>query len=204
MAASVFDGPMLIDLHCHTKLYSACSALTPDALVRAARARGLDGVCITEHDALWDLADIERVGREMDFLVLRGMEVTTEVGHVLVYGMEARHTGMSTLGDLHEAVRDAGALMYLAHPGRAYGTMLPDDLPSYFDSVEAQNGTEGMLQNDHAAHLARGMRLPGIGGSDSHSVREVGICATEFDGRFHDERSFLEALRTGRYRARRV
>lgn len=195
---------MLIDLHCHTRVGSACSALTPEALVRAAMARGMEGVCITEHDALWPLAEVERVSREMSFVVLRGMEVTTEVGHVLVFGMEAHHPEMAVLDELRWRVRDEGGLMFLAHPSRKYGTMLPDDLPAYFDSVEAHNGTEGMLQNDHAGHLARGMRLPGIGGSDCHSVREVGVCATEFEDDVIDEAAFLAALRAGRYRARRV
>jgi len=185
-------------------MHSACSALTPEALVRAARARGLDGVCITEHDALWELKAIERVAAEMDFLVLRGMEVTTEVGHVLVFGAPDHHPAMATLDELRLRARDDGALMYLAHPSRRYGTMPPDDLSSYFDSVEVHNGTEGMLQNDHAAHLARGMRLPGIGGSDSHSVREVGVCATAFEAEVRDEASFMAALRAGAYRARRV
>ena len=98
----------------------------------------------------------------------------------------------------------AGALMYLAHPSRKYGTLPPADLAAYFDSVEAQNGTEGMLENEHASQLARGMRLPGIGGSDAHSVREVGVCATEFTAPVSDEGTFLEALRAGRYAARRV
>ena len=183
---------------------SPCSALTPDALVRAAMARGFDGVCITEHDALWTAADIARVADEMQFPVLRGMEVTTEVGHVLVFGMEYHDPAMAVLSELHRIVRDAGALMFLAHPSRRYGSLPPDDLSSVFDSVELQNGTEGMLQNDNAAGLARGLRLPGIGGSDAHSVREVGICATEFSGRVMDEASFLAALRSGSYRARRV
>jgi hypothetical protein len=73
-----------------------------------------------------------------------------------------------------------------------------------FDSVEVQNGTEGVLQNDNAAGLARGLRLPGIGGSDAHSAREVAICATEFSQDVTDELSFLAALRAGAYRARRV
>ena len=141
---------MLIDLHCHTKVMSPCSALTPDALVRAAMARGFDGVCITEHDALWTAADIARVADEMRFLVLRGMEVTTEVGHVLVFGMEHHDPAMAVLGELYRIVRDAGALMFLAHPSRRYGSLPPDDLSSVFDSVEVQNGTEGMLQNDNA------------------------------------------------------
>ena len=194
----------LIDLHCHTRRFSACSALTPDALVRAAKARGLDGVCITEHDALWPLADIEALALEMDFIVLRGMEVTTEVGHVLVYGMDAYHSEMATLDALHRIVRSEGALMYLAHPSRRYGTLPPDDLAAYFDSVEAQNGTEGRLQNEGAGRIAGGLRLPGIGGSDSHSAREVGVCATAFDGEIADETGFLAALRGGAYQAVRV
>jgi predicted metal-dependent phosphoesterase TrpH len=194
----------LIDLHTHPRVHSACSALTPDALVRAARARGLDGVCITEHDALWPLDGIERLSREMDFLVLRGIEATTEAGHVLVFGAAAYDPAMSTLDGLARLVRAQGALMFLAHPARAYGSLTPEQIIETFDSVEAQNGTEGMLQNDNAGALARRMRMPGIGGSDAHSVREAGVCATEFDAGVRDEASFLAALRSGAYRARRV
>jgi predicted metal-dependent phosphoesterase TrpH len=194
----------LVDLHCHTKVRSACSALTPDALVRAAQVRGLDGVCITEHDALWALDDVRRVSEQMGFVVVRGMEVTTEVGHVLVFGLQTHSAEMATLDALHRIVRDEGGLMFLAHPSRRYGTLPPDDLAAYFDSVESQNGTEGMLQNDNAGQLARGMRLPGIGGSDAHSAREVGVCATEFEADVRDEASLLDALRSGAYRARRV
>ena len=195
---------LLIDLHCHTKVHSPCSALTPDALVRAAQARGLDGVCITEHDALWPLARIEALAREMSFVVLRGIEVTTEVGHVLVFGASSHDPAMATLAELHRIARAEGALMFLAHPSRRYGSLPPADLASAFDSVEVQNGTEGTLQNDNAAGLARGLALPGIGGSDAHSVREVGVCATDFDADVRDESSFMAALRSGAYRARRV
>jgi predicted metal-dependent phosphoesterase TrpH len=195
---------MLIDLHCHTKVYSACSALTPDALVRTARARGVDGVCITEHDALWVLDDVLRLSAEMDFPVFRGMEVTTEVGHVLVFGVNSHHPSMAQLGELRRIVRSEGGLMYLAHPSRRYGTLPPADLGAMFDSVETQNGTEGMLQNDNAARLAASCGLPGVGGSDAHSAREVAVCATEFDAVIGDEPSFFRALRAGKYRARRV
>ena len=195
---------MLIDLHCHTRVRSACSALTPDALVRAARARGVDGVCITEHDALSPLDEIQRLAEEMRFVVLRGVEVTTEVGHVLAYGLERFVPEMASLGALHAIARDQGALLFLAHPSRRYGSLPPDDLACYFDSVEVQNASEGMLQNDNAAHLARGMRLPGIGGSDAHSAREAGTCATRFDATISDEASLIAALRAGAYRSVRT
>ena len=193
---------MLIDLHCHTRVYSACSALTPDALVRAARARGLDGVVLTEHDALWPLDEIERMRRELDFVVLRGVEVTTDAGHVLVYGLHA-FSACGTLDELSGLVEAQGALMFLAHPGRSYGTAAID-IPSRFASVESQNGTEGLLQNDNASAVARRCALPGIGGSDAHSVREAGVCATRFGRPVSDEASLMEALRAGAYSACRL
>lgn len=161
-------------------------------------------MCITEHDAIWALADAARLGEEMGFVVLRGMEVTTEVGHVLVYGLERHEPAMATLDGLHRMVRAAGGLMYLAHPSRRYGALPPRDLAAVFDSVEAQNGTEGLLQNDNATALARTCKLPGIGGSDAHSVREVGICATRFDVEVRDEHSFIAALRRGAYTPVRI
>jgi predicted metal-dependent phosphoesterase TrpH len=195
---------VLVDLHCHTRAYSRCSALTPDALVRAARERGLDAVCITEHDALWASDEVRTLAESLQFPVFRGMEVTTEVGHVLVFGVPRHHPSMATLDELHRIVRAEGGLMYLAHPGRRYGTLPPADLATYFDSVEAQNGTEGLLQNDTAASLARSLRLPGIGGSDCHSVREVGVCATRFEHAIDTEAAFHAALRNGAYSAARV
>ena len=60
------------------------------------------------------------------------------------------------------------------------------------------------VANDAATRIAGNTRLPGIGGSDAHSVREVGICATEFSDQINDEPSFLDALRSGAYHARRV
>jgi predicted metal-dependent phosphoesterase TrpH len=171
--------------------------------VRAARDRGLDGVCITEHDARWSEDEVAALAASLDFPVFRGIEATTEVGHVLVYGVE-HHPAMATLDELHRIVRSEGGLMFLAHPSRRYGTLPPADLAAYFDSLESQNGTEGLLQNDAAASMARNLRLPGIGGSDCHSVREVGVSATRFQGRIATEGEFLTALRRGGYTAVRM
>lgn len=195
---------MLIDLHCHTRVHSPCSALTPEALARAAAAAGLDAVCVTEHDAAWGPDELARAFGAAGLPVFRGMEVTTEVGHVLVFGLDAHTPEMNTLEGLRRVVRDAGALMYLAHPGRRYGTLPPDDLAAWFNSVESHNGTEGALQDANMAKLAAGMRLPGIGGSDCHSVREVGVCATEFSVAPSDQREFVEMLAAGGYAARRL
>ena len=64
---------MLIDLHCHTTAHSACSAVLPDDLVIAAKSAGLDGVCLTEHDAFWPLELVRALGEKHGLVVLRGV-----------------------------------------------------------------------------------------------------------------------------------
>ena len=48
---------MLIDLHNHTWPRSHDSVLDPSDLIERARAAGLDGICLTEHDSVWPAAE---------------------------------------------------------------------------------------------------------------------------------------------------
>ena len=43
---------MLVDLHLHEKTCSTDSFLSLEEIVSEARRRGLDGVCITDHDSM--------------------------------------------------------------------------------------------------------------------------------------------------------
>ena len=59
-----------------------------DDLIQAAKVAGLDGVCLTEHDAFWDMHEVNALSRRHDFLVLPGSEINTDTGHVLVFGLQ--------------------------------------------------------------------------------------------------------------------
>ena len=72
---------MWIDCHCHTK-HSYDNWLEPLDLVRRAKAIGLDGVVITEHHSYEASAPVEAVGRDEGLLVLRGVEISTDRGHL--------------------------------------------------------------------------------------------------------------------------
>ncbi|MBI2861873.1 MAG: PHP domain-containing protein, partial [Chloroflexi bacterium] len=86
---------MIIDLHVHTPMGEGGGSLRSSDLigylertnfVPHARAIGLDGVCLTEHDFVWPQEAIEAATKRFDFLFLRGMEVSTDYapyGHVL-------------------------------------------------------------------------------------------------------------------------
>lgn len=206
---------MLIDLHTHTHPLSYDSALDPDELVEAAKEAGLDGVCLTEHDFFWEREKAEELGRRHNFLVIPGVEVNTEHGHVLVFGLERFVYGMHRLHELAALVEAAGGAAIAGHP---YRRQLPFELrhdgdwseameraarnPAYehVDAVETYNGRGGARQNRFSEELARRLGVPAAAGSDSHERADVGTCATEFDARITGLADLIGELKAGRFR----
>jgi predicted metal-dependent phosphoesterase TrpH len=193
---------LLIDLHCHTRPLSACSSLTLEDLIRGAKRAGLDGLCLTEHDRLRPRDELRELSEKHGIVLLRGMEVTTELGHVLVFGLEEPPPVMFLAGALRAAVDTAGGLVALAHPARAGQPPVEHTtLTRLFDMVEALNGSDGPEQNRAAAALAGRCRLPGIGGSDCHSAGEIGRAATRLARPVATERELVDELLRGRHQA---
>ncbi len=196
---------MWIDTHCHTR-YSYDNWLEPVDLVRRAREVGLDAVCITEHYSYEASAPVEQVGREEGMLVLRGVEISTDRGHLLAYGVEddgwniwGRNNYIPLL-DVIERINGVGGICVPAHPYREIG--LASLLDGLLDlagiaGVETHNGANLDSDNELAAKAARYMGLPGLGGSDCHKVHAVGRCATHFPDTVTDMASFIAAVRAG-------
>lgn len=203
-AASLAPGnaPVLIDLHCHTQPLSACSSLSPAELARLAHAAGLDAVCLTEHDRLRSAEELRAPSGEHGLLLLRGMEVTTELGHVLVFGLDALPPGHFLAATLRRRVEEVGGLMVLAHPARpGQPAVDPRIVAELFDAVEGVNGSDSPAQNAVAARLGAAQSLPPTGGSDCHSPREVGTAATRLVQPVTNEGELIEELRRGRHQA---
>ena len=192
---------MLIDLHSHTAVWSTDSNLLPHDLIVQAAERGLDGVVLTEHDVVWPADRVEALNEQSDIVVLTGVEVTTELGHVLVYGLPSLIPRISEARLLRELCDAHGALMYLAHPARDPGLRVPPEpFRALFDGVEGLNGCDGPLQNQSASSRGRGCPLPPIAGSDCHAMHEVGTAGTEFDTDVQTVADLVDALRAGSYR----
>jgi hypothetical protein len=196
---------MWIDCHCHTK-FSYDNWLEPVALVRRAKAIGLAGVCITEHHSYEASYPVEAIGRNEGLLVLRGVEISTDRGHLLAFGVQddgwnvwGRNNYIPLL-DVIERVNELGGICVPAHPYREIG--LASLLDGLLDlegiaGVETHNGANLDSDNELAAKAAAFMGLPSLGGSDCHKVHAVGVCATEFRETVTDMASFIAAVRAG-------
>jgi len=88
---------VLIDLHVHTFPRSKCSNINPTELIQEARRIGLDGFCLTEHQVLWDLDEVERLADDKGIKIFRGNEITTAQGDVLVFGLDQDIQGIKSI-----------------------------------------------------------------------------------------------------------
>lgn len=196
---------MWIDTHCHTK-YSYDNWLEPVDLVRRARELGLSAVVITEHHSYDASEPVESIGREEGVLVLRGVEISTDQGHLLAYGITddgwniwGRDTYLP-LRAVIERVLELGGICVPAHPYRKIGVAsLLDDIHQLQDiaAVETHNGNNREEDNVLAIAAAASLKLPSLGGSDCHKANAVGRCATEFLQPVTDMPSFIAAIRAG-------
>jgi predicted metal-dependent phosphoesterase TrpH len=117
-------------MHVHTNVGSYDSNLSPLDLIRQGKAAGLDGVVVTEHDRGWDRDLARQLTREHDFLILCGMEVSTELGHILVYGLEEYVSGISTPKPCVRSSTRSMLSAFAAHPYRkALSTPMAADAP---------------------------------------------------------------------------
>ncbi len=200
-----------IDLHVHTSPASPCSSAPVDDLIKEARRIGLNGICLTDHNHVWQADEVEELRRKHNFLVLRGNEITTEQGDMLVFGLEKDIKGIINLEDLYKEVQKADAFMIVAHPFRGFlifgagqvgltpKKAMERPLFKLVDGIEIMNGKVTEKENNFAAQVASGLGLPVTGGSDAHEVEEVGKYATCFPGVIRDEKDLLAALKAGTY-----
>lgn len=204
---------MRIDLHIHTSPLSTCSYIDPNGLLQEAQRLDLDGICLTEHQVLWDPAAVDKLARENGVKIFRGNEFTTNQGDVLVFGFYEDIKELLIIQELREAVQKAGGFMIAAHPFRGFKTFGIGQLQmtveqaskrkvfEFVDAVEIGNGKLSEDENDMARKVAEKLGLPGTGGSDAHRVDEIASWITVFEKDIENEQELVKELHAGRFRA---
>ncbi len=207
---------MILDLHNHSiksddgraKVENYCQWISKKGI-------GVDGFVLTEHRQFDAESDYRPLEDEFGILILKGSEVETDYGHVLVFGVndemqtafDFTRIGLSAEFVVRE-VKRCGGIAVPCHPGRTQVGMLAHvrerGAVDGVEVIETLNGGSRGSENDDAQSLAEEFSYRGIGGSDAHIVSHIGRCSTRFDQDIEDMDGLVEALRTGRYEAVRV
>ncbi len=208
---------MIIDMHVHTQA-SGDSAATVDQYLRLIEQyrnnKPFHGLVFTEH-GLYDQHMIpQKIGDKNEVLILQGVEVDTNLGHLLLYGITDRFLKQVDVSRKNlnsqkviKTINDCGGIAIPAHPFRnsIYGRALTRDEIDLdeISIIEELNGSNSGGQNKKAQALIEKTDLKGIGGSDAHYANRDWFlnCATEFENTINTMEDLVRELRHGYFRA---
>ena len=183
------EARAFVDLHCHTSA-SFDSLAAPAGIARAAAARGLTHLAITDHGTI-DGALAARDAAPEGLTILVGEEIRTTEGDLIAVFLERAIPNGLPAAEAIAAVRDQGGLVGVPHPfDRFRGSMGRTDaiasliaLSGSVDWIEAWNARIVVGDgNVRAAELAASAGLPGVAVSDAHTTLEVGVASTILTG----------------------
>ena len=207
----------IVDMHVHTTRGAADSSLTPDQLIEEARRIGLTGINLTEHDRLWDPYLLREFREKSGLFVSQGMEVSTDLGHMIVVGLDTYVPGIRKALELRRVLDDVGGFMTVAHPFRHFFDpvhfrrqglepfeLTPEEaakLPIFqlVDAIEVLNGCNTPRENYFALQVAHALGKPGTGGSDTHSQNGLGYFTTVFEKHLESQEQMLAEMHAGRF-----
>ncbi|GMW03750.1 MAG: hypothetical protein AMXMBFR84_48840 [Candidatus Hydrogenedentota bacterium] len=195
-----------IDLHLHTKRYSACSQIEPDRLIDRAVRAGLDGVVITEHHHQWtdrELSELVERSGHPGFRLLAGFEYTSSHGDILIYGLEPdeakRFTPRWAPEKALELAYGLGAVCIAAHPTRA-GLSFDDRIINLqLNAIEVRSVNLQAHEQALALKLSGTLGIPPVTCSDAHRLEDVGRFATVFSDVITTREDLKAALSRGRF-----
>ncbi|MEI6343930.1 MAG: PHP domain-containing protein [Verrucomicrobiota bacterium] len=178
------------DLHLHTH-YSADARCSPEDMVKAAKARGLSGIAITDHNTceavqhLTSTGLIREDGAAVDgFLIIPGVEVSTADGHLLCLGTTLPNMKGRPAIDVAAAVLERGGVIIAPHPYDSFRAGIREEILDQLDlsALETFNAAVTLRSfNVRAAAYAIRRGLQGTAASDAHHASAAGICSTAYE-----------------------
>lgn len=169
-----------IDLHTHT-CASKDGILHPAEIIRIAKLKGLDRICITDHNTLDGALAAYRL--DPDFVIV-GEEILTEYGEILAFFVTEWVPPRLSPKETLKRLQDQGAVISVSHPFDRHRSgwteaMLKTMRP-HLDAVEAFNArTFQREHNEQARAFALAHALPMTAGSDAHTAMELGAAYLE-------------------------
>lgn len=185
---------MCIDLHCHSEASWDC--ITPLALIpKRCRERGIVVQAITDHDEIWGAQQLKAMVEEqqLPLTVIVGEEITTCEGEIIGLFLKERIERGLTPEETVAQIKAQGGLVLLPHGfdrlkrGRLLSGAI-ERIAQDIDIVETFNTRVSHPKyNREAALWAKERGLLMSGGSDAHTLADVGSAWVEVPAQSIDE-----------------
>ncbi|HHE76623.1 MAG TPA: PHP domain-containing protein [Candidatus Parcubacteria bacterium] len=191
---------MKADLHIHTTFSDGLSS--PKEVVSAAIKKGINCICVTDHNEIKGAIEAMRFAFDKDILVIPGIEVTTKSGHILGINVKKEiKKGLSPEKTIEE-IRKQGGVAVIAHPfdwpTRSFrgGEKKILSFGSENVGIEAFNaGAIVKSSNSRALKFARKHNFIITAGSDAHEAKFIGRGYLELPDVVKSEEDLTQSLK---------
>lgn len=193
-----------VDMHCHTRL-SKDSLNDPRRLVEVAAERGLGALCVTDHNGLANALALSHMS-DLPIRVIPSEEVKSSEGEIIGYFLSELVPKGLTPEETVRRIKGQGGLVCVPHPFDTMRTASRLTTPALDRLVQAglvdilevfNSRAVNAADNDRARAYAKEHGLSMSGGSDAHTLVEVGRAYAEIPP-FTTPQEFLAGLRVGK------
>ncbi|MGB5823148.1 MAG: PHP domain-containing protein [Proteocatella sp.] len=192
---------MLIDMHVHEKRNSPDSFMSLEEIVEEALQKGLDGICITDHESMGLKKFASDYSQKTGFPIFVGAEYLTKDGDILAFGIEELPVqNLLPAQDFIDYVNERGGVCIAAHPFRNNNRGLGENLKRVkgLAGIEVLNGSTSYEANQKALQYCKELGLATFGASDAHDTFQLGKYATRIDKRVTNISELVEVIKSGR------
>ena len=185
-------------MHLHSRHSFDCLT-DPGALVECLDERGLDRICVTDHNQIGTALALR--DRFPDRIIV-GEEVKTAEGVDVIGLFISKRIAQGTPAvETCARIHGQGGVVYVPHPfaaGKGGGGRILDLIEREVDAVEGFNARlHDPALNARAVEWACARDLPLGAGSDAHTLAEVGRAWVDLPAFADRPEAFLAALRRG-------
>ena len=187
---------MLVDMHLHALPNSTDSFLTLEEIVSLAKLRGLDAICLTDHDSMGGREYAEEYSKKIGFPIFVGVEYFSLWGDITAWGIDTFPDHRIEAQEFIDQVNAAGGFCVSCHPFRNNNRGLEHHLREAkgLHGVEVLNGSTDMESNRLALRYCRELGIKAIGASDAHVPKQVGKYVTWLPEKVDNLKDFVAQL----------
>lgn len=188
---------MLLDMHIHEQRNSKDSHISLEEIVLLAKNKGLQAVCITDHDSMGLKEYAKHYEKEVSFPIFVGIEYYSLWGDIIAFGIDDYPKERVSAQSFLDHVRLSDGFSIACHPFRRNNRGLSRHLNDVrnLDCVEVLNGSTENDRNLIAMEYAHALGLKTSGASDSHIRKQIGVYASMIEGNPRNMEEFLRALK---------
>ena len=187
---------MLVDMHLHECTHSLDSFINLEQIVTVAKSRGLDAVCITDHDSMGLRDYAAEYSRKVGFPIFVGVEFFSLQGDITAWGIDSFPDHRVSAQEFIDHVNKSGGFCVSCHPFRNNNRGLEDNLRNVMGlhGVEVLNGSTSLEANRTALRYCRELGLQAIGASDAHVVPNIAKYVTWLPEKVDNTADFVAQL----------